>query len=432
MFPVGFVSEAILRLPGHDASTFDGMAVRPWRAPLNGAWYEAARAIVERIAEDLARPASREPGDANVVEAESAAALFFGYLAAETREQRWADQCLRHLDAAMDAVGATEPVAALFGGFVGVAWIAEHLAQRGVLAGESDVTDAVSDELVSLLAADAWRGRFDLISGLVGIGVYGLEVRQEETQRKIVGRVVHHLERLAEAEGNGITWRTSPRHRSPYALTQNADGHVDLGVAHGVPGVLALLARAHARGFSTTQTPSLVRNGLRWTLAQRLGDGTLPHQVAVDLPPAGARTAWCYGNPGVAAALTIAARAMGDGEAQLAAQAMGRRAATVEFEASGVWDHGFCHGSSGIAHTFRRLFLSTGDDTFEEAARHWYARTIDGVNPTAGEIPYLPYTPDVMSHPRRLLTGTPGVGLALLAATSDLEPAWDRLVLCSS
>ncbi len=35
-------------------------------------------------------------------------------------------------------------------------------------------------------------------------------------------------------------------------------------------------------------------------------------------------------------------------------------------------------------------------------------------------------------HERRasLLVGTIGVGIALLAAISELEPAWDRLLLC--
>jgi len=64
------------------------------------------------------------------------------------------------------------------------------------------------------------------------------------------------------------------------------------------------------------------------------------------------------------------------------------------------------------------MHQTTGDPALGDLARTWVATTLDlGAQslPDAG-----------------FLTGAAGVGLALLAATGDREPTWDRFLLLSA
>ncbi|WP_394836219.1 hypothetical protein LVJ94_04835 [Pendulispora rubella] len=387
----------------------------PWRVTLDAGLREVAHASLRRVAEGLQRRASDAPrvADGDV-------ALFFGYLALETREQRWADQCRLHMASAFEAAAEPSQLPSLLGGYVGVAWTAEHLARLGVIHTDARI-EMLDERLAQCLDVEDWNGNFDLPTGLVGIAVYGLELRDAARKSQIVSRAVEHLERLAIVRREGVSWWTLPRFLSAQALRQRPNGHVDLGLAHGVPGVLSLLARADDAGFGGAPIRSLLREGLKWTLAQAIREGggdaiALPHHVAPNVPPVPARTAWCHGNPGAALALTTAARAVGDVEAEKVFARMARTVASVEPQVSGLRDRFFCHGAAGVAHTFQRLFALTEDPAFEDAARQWYGLAIPGVPPRES---------------RTLRAGAAGIGLMLLAATSVREPSWDRVLLCS-
>jgi lantibiotic biosynthesis protein len=70
---------------------------------------------------------------------------------------------------------------------------------------------------------------------------------------------------------------------------------------------------------------------------------------------------------------------------------------------------------AGIGHVLNRLHQATGDPELLRNARGWLRRALRGA----------PHTEP------GLVGGAAGVGLALLAATTDVEPAWDRVHLLS-
>jgi hypothetical protein len=149
------------------------------------------------------------------------------------------------------------------------------------------------------------------------------------------------------------------------------------------------------------------------------------------------RTAWCYGDPGVAAALHLAAHVVGDERWKAEAVAVSLEVARRPAELCGVNDAALCHGAAGLAHILNRLSFATGEATLEDAARAWFARTLDMRTPGQGVGGYRSWRSgrDVSSgwidHPG-LLAGAAGVGLALLAATGSVEPSWDRCMLLST
>ncbi len=115
-----------------------------------------------------------------------------------------------------------------------------------------------------------------------------------------------------------------------------------------------------------------------------------------------------------------------------------RRAVERPVGQSGVKDCGLCHGAAGVGHLFNRLFQATGDASFAAAARFWFERTLEMRRMDQGIAGFAALTRDP-EHPDEerwvvapgILEGAAGIALALLAATTNIEPCWDRMMLVS-
>ncbi len=100
-------------------------------------------------------------------------------------------------------------------------------------------------------------------------------------------------------------------------------------------------------------------------------------------------------------------------------------------------DPGLCHGAAGVAHVFHRLFLTTREPRFADAARLWFARTLAMQGEHRGFAGFAAYEPDAQGKlgwaaDPGFLMGAAGVTLALAAALADeADPGWDRVLLLS-
>lgn len=392
---------------------------------LDGALGQRARETVRLVEAALAREA---PPDApGLTSGNAGLALFHAYAG------RAADVDAA-LDAAIDAVASVPLGGSLYVGFPGVAWAVEHL--RG---GAEDANEEVDAVLVEHLDDTPWTSGYDLVSGLAGLGVYAIERLRARgatsSAAAVLARVLDRLEESAERTAEGITWHTPP---ALVPAWQGApEGYYNLGLAHGVPGVVAMLGAAIAIGAEAPRARALIEPAVRWVLAQALPEG-FPSWVGTAAPPRPARDAWCYGDPGVAAALLVAGRAAGEPAWERAAIATARRVVMRPFAKSGIRDAGLCHGAAGVAHVLNRIAQATGDEAIAEGARTMFARALDMQQPGVPVAGFPSAELDAVGGPIRwvrdagLLTGAAGVGLALAAATSDRAPDWDRMLLISA
>src|SRR6185503_5860878 len=94
--------------------------------------------------------------------------------------------------------------------------------------------------------------------------------------------------------------------------------------------------------------------------------------------------AWCYGEPGIAAALVAAARAAGEPAWEAMGIALARRAAARALDEAQIADAGLCHGAAGVAHILHRLHRATGDAELGDAACRWFSHALDMRDPVAG------------------------------------------------
>lgn len=377
-----------------------------WSALLDGRARATASERVQRIAAELRFTMPAEP---TLAGGAAGVALFFAYLAQVTGDEADGETALKFLQYALDQQDGSSLHASLFEGGTGVSWVLAHLDGRLLDLGDEDPNVAMDAALLALLE-DVPLEHHDLVSGLAGLGVYALERLPRPAARLALEGIVAQLGELAEHDEDGVRWFTPAHLLPPEPRRRSPRGHWDLGMAHGAAGVVAVLARARAALALPAHDDHLLEGAVTWLLDQQLPPASGSRYgswLAPEQAPRPARAAWCYGDPGVAAALLAAGRPQ---EALDLARAAAQRPA----EQAGVVDGGLCHGAAGLLHVFNRLHQATGDGALADAARRWFEASL--VLPT---------------RETGFLEGHAGVGLALLAAATDVEPAWDRILLLS-
>ncbi len=416
----------------------------PWRPILSGELADRVNRSIEEIVAAFPDapavspyPSERTGESPGLAGGNAGHALLYTYLAEATGREEYAEVAERHLDEAVEAL-ATEPMgASLYGGFAGVAWVAEHLQGRLYESEEGeDANEEIDTALVDLLS-HPWTETYDLIGGLVGFGVYALERIDRPSARQVLEQAVNRFDDLAEKRDNGhVTWFTPPEQLPDHQRETSPNGYYNLGVAHGVPGVIPVLAAAAAVGIEKARP--LAEGAVEWLLSSQLPAGTgsrFGYTVSPGVDTtAPSRLAWCYGDLGIATALLAAARALGRKDWEDEAISIARDCTGHPDETAGARDAGLCHGGVGIAHLYNRLYQASGDEKLGAAAVHWYTQSLELRQPGEGVAGYRSFFGGFKDGPEWLaskgfLEGAAGIGLGFLAGVSSVEPAWDR-VLC--
>jgi hypothetical protein len=331
----------------------------------------------------------------------------------------------KYMSESLEGLGRLRLEAGLFDGVAGVAWATAFVGTDADASDDADEDAASSAQyavldraLLDLFSLSPYAGPFDIAGGMAGIALYALERGHDPLARELVARIV---ERLAETWGEDGGWPKRLAWIPPGARPLHVEGELDVGVAHGAGGVLPVLAAAVALGLGGSTARELYAKTRDWILACRLDedDSTFPGVIVSGRVPTSTRAGWCYGDPGMAAALHAAGRAVGDDELMAVAVRTGERSLARPVARWGVSELGLCHGAAGVARCFHRLYRATEHELFARAARAWFdvllradpSRVCEGVG---------------------VLTGAVGIGLTLIDALSGSCSGWDRpLALCT-
>jgi lantibiotic modifying enzyme len=398
--------------------------------------HRALAEIVDELDRRTAAPSPPAPVDPSLAAGLAGQALCFAHADAGFPGRGYDERALDLLERAVDQLSQVYAVAGLYSGFAGVGWVAEHF--RGwLLDPGDDPAEEVARALRDHLGQSPWQRHYDLIGGVVGLGLFALERYPLDGARESIELAVDRLAGLVERQGAACTWRTPPELLTPEVLAFTPHGHHDLGVAHGVAGVIAFLSAVSAAGLGAAAARELLDGAIAWLLScKRTGARSVfPSHVAPESTPP-SRLAWCYGDLGIATVLLGAARRIGDPALEREALEVAQAAARRPVELSGVRDAGLCHGAAGVGHLFNRLHQATGDPLLAGAARAWFAWALDDRKPGQGCAGFLAWGANERGEMEGqddagFLTGSAGIGLALLAALYPSEPSWDRVLLAS-
>jgi hypothetical protein len=420
-----------------------------WRATLQGGDKDRAAERLEIIQQELRRHADvpRFPNRdlsaeytertlASVSWGHPGRALFFTYAALAANSQVLLDLANESLATSTSSMSRLVFPPHLFAGYLGVGWVARHIA-RLIDPMRISAADGVESQLA--LSLDQYENGFvyELTRGIVGAGVFILE-RDPLTAvgRTLISRIMDRLEAWAEWCGNTVVWRRAPEQLANNGAPFFEAGAYDVGIAHGVPAVLVFFALCAEAGVESDRAATLAHGLGRWIMAHRMPPGSpsvFPAAVAITGEQYPSRLAWCYGDLAVVSALLRAANAFELDDLREGAMNALAEAARRPHEQAGVVDGGLCHGAAGVAHMFHRLHLATGDERAGGAALRWYRFLLDMPYDDRGLAGFATsWSEDGKSYGIRdpgLITGVAGIGLTLMAAIGDIEPAWDRLLL---
>jgi lantibiotic biosynthesis protein len=388
-------------------------------------------------------------------------ALLYGYLAAALDDLEWANRATECLNQAIDEAAQSANYLGLFGGLTGLGWTVEHISHllQGIsvpadndseLASDHNEVEEVEEEdlngdidsaVFKRLPNTSSSSPYDLISGLVGFGTYFLERLPRESAIQGIRAVFDQLENLAKSVDDGTAWHSGPELLPDWQREQAPSGYYNLGVAHGIPGIIHFLSEAWATGIvERERSYKLLDRAVSWLIAQQRPSGSLSRFSSWIVPgedSTDSRMAWCYGDLGILSVLLQVADRTGRPDWRAFAEELLNHCLVWPVDRAGIADAPLCHGAAGVAHIFNRIYQTGGDLRCRDAALLWYQRTMDfrqagsGVGGFSSLTRPAPTGLPVWEASPAFLDGAAGVALAFLSAVTPVEPGWDRMLLIS-
>jgi class I lanthipeptide synthase len=361
--------------------------------------------------------------------------------------ESWLDIGERYLSLAADQAEAVLPRLGMFSGLAGLAFAARSYSSRHARYQRllSWLDPALSTH--ALAAAGKLRGRhgvavaeFDLISGLCGVGAYFLSAGVPPPTDVALHAILETLVALTETSDGVPHWYTPQSLMSDNPMSKFfPEGNLNCGLAHGIPGPLAMMALALESGFGVDGLAEAIERTADWLVRHQTADHYgVNWPTAVPWTPQGrvpserldaSRAAWCYGTPGVARALWLAGRAIGAYSlCHLAVEGMTavyRRPVSMRRIDSPT----FCHGVAGLLQVTMRFLFDTDLPVFHDAAGELCQQLLSQYQADR-PLGFCCIEPDGnLVDQAGLLDGALGVVLVLLAASTYQAPNWDRLFL---
>lgn len=399
-------------------------AVSSWRALLEGGPRDTARALTMEMASALrvsghGRPPSLGQGSAGV-------ALCLAYVGAASGDSRLMDDAAYLLGEAIEGCARARTSLELADGVAGVGWVIEHL-QRTLRWSEDDPNTTTDEALVQYVGQEPWLGAWGHLDGLAGLGAYFLERLPSPRARAGLERVVLHLlEAAYGSKGLGAAWWTGPAQLPAPLQTAHRFGHYDLSVARGACGIIGLLSQVLLAGVARAEVRGLLTRAFDWVWSRRSPSGW-PRFLGAGFRevPGSSEGSWEHGAMSAGAVLLRAAQALGDTGrvAEVRQWLCSVASAGTGALASGA---GLSGGPVGLGHVYNRLFQQTGEAVFAERARACFQEVLE--QSLRQRSLWASQPPEEHGW----LSGLAGTALALWAASSTQEPAWDRLLLLSA
>ncbi len=170
---------------------------------------------------------------------------------------------------------------------------------------------------------------YDCISGISGIGRYTLENTSNPELLELSCDITKMLIRLTQninIDGKFVPgWYLPPQDLLNWQIVStHTKGNFNLGVAHGIPGVLSLLSAASLKGINVEGQKEAIVSLSTWIRNRSFYDNSTirwSHSISweeeMQKKPNGkakSQDGWCYGAPGVARTLFLAGKALKDDE----------------------------------------------------------------------------------------------------------------------
>lgn len=315
-----------------------------------------------------------EPSSSGLLEGTAGQLLFLwhaGKLFPEQVSEQLFNQCLSQLD----SIEYHHHYRISFGtGMLGIAWLYETLLQEQADNYQPEFNQNTDILVQQYLEQVSDNTDIEYVFGLSGIAVYLAGRNRCQQAFDCSESLILTLEKRAHFFNEAsCAWSTPPS--SLYRFNKdNNNPEFNLGLAHGVPAVLAAIITLH-NGLSQQKAKAekLLHAGCNWLLAQRQD----PQQYGcyfgnIAEKPSSSRLGWCYGDLTIALTLFRAGHLLQRNDLTNAATEICLHASHRNPEQSFVRDAGLCHGTAGLALIFNLISEYCPDPQIKAAEHFWH------------------------------------------------------------
>lgn len=359
-------------------------------------------------------------------------AMFYFYYAKFTNTQEPYDTGLEILSKIFDEINNGFNYHTHAGGLAGIGSILEILVEQDFIdADTNELLEGLDSYLYNHMMREIKSENYDFLHGAVGLALYFLK-RKTNDSKKYLAEFIKELDKIATKDEEGIRWLSVLDHK-------NQTKGNNLSLSHGLASIIVVLSKIYKQGIEKEKTLELLNGSVKYLLNQQLDNNKFysifPSWVNRNEKPNNSRLAWCYGDLGMGIALWLAGNNTENKEwKDTAVEILLKTTDRTDIAQTGVVDAGLCHGAAGVAHIYNRMFKYTRIKEFEDAAEFWFNQTINMAIHKDSLSGYKVYRTEEFGGSYEdfgFLEGIAGIGLSLISAVSDIEPAWDECLLLS-
>lgn len=211
----------------------------------------------------------------------------------------------------------------------------------------------------------------------------------------------------------------------------------NIGMPHGLCSWLTVLSGMKTTNLKIINSVKHCLNFIEKTKSINHSLSLYPYTVNRNNPFSNninnSRLAWCYGDISVALCYWNCALNLQITEfKEKAIDILKLTTNRIDLKENQIFDAGFCHGSSGVAHIYNRFYLETGEKIFDDASKYWIEETIKFSIHKDGLAGFKSYKGNLgLVNDLTVLEGISGIGLVLISylyGESD-NSNWDNCFL---
>ncbi len=406
-----------------------------WKPLLTGNSKKAAEIKLGEIAAILSLEV-KNVDSINLMGGGGGLSLFLAYYGRYKGSNEHIDLCNDVLNKIIDLCNETDPYYPFAEGITGMCWTMQHLNDNNFIEANvnelfTDLDEILKDEIIYFIQESDFG--YDFFHGALGMAFYLLK----NNNKKCDEYIELFLNELKKKCNYNNALKTVKLKSKVSDRKLEVRSVYNFSLSHGMAGIINFLAK-YIQKIENKEEHLQLLTGLINYFKNHEQDPNVyksyfPNWLDETETPNSSRLAWCYGDLGIGLSLYRAANLLNDDNLkQYSLSVLKHTTTRINPEVEQVYDAGLCHGATGNAHIYHRLFNETGIEEFRNTAIYWHevglrmAKYKDGL---AG-YKYLAGANKLVND-TGFLNGIAGIGLSLISAISDIEPKWDECLLIS-
>ncbi len=358
--------------------------------------------------------------------------LFRVYLYAYTKDEKHLPAIEKEIEDMFDAINDSQLDCSFGYGLAGFIWLLKEVERFGILEPDEDLisyTNQVRQIVIQSIYSDIHNNNMDFLSGFLGKAISLLPLHKDDEY--IIEDILIYLESKVNGDISGL-----------YNLSFNdgmppGEPYINLGLAHGLPAVLQFCTLCCENGLYKDKVDNLATIIIDFLIG--CADvSTKKSYYSYYLQKNGgsddaSRLGWCYGDLSLSLVLYQASivfkHKIGK---EHALQVIMHTTTRRSLDAAEVFDAGICHGSSGLAHMYNKIWKLTAQESVKDTRDYWIDICLNQAKQEDGLTFYEKYDANTNSMIKNfsLIEGAAGIGMVLLTYLSE-DFNWDRSFLLS-